>query len=229
MKKKYYFFKIKNSTIGIIPLILIIALIGLVRLVDNNFLTELFSTFYNKSAVFLVLFLLYCALHEFFHSLAYILHKVPFKGITYGIALEKGVFYCLCKQNIDRNMILRSLLYPFFFLGVITLIVSLIWHLPMLSLLSIFNISGCSGDIIMFMYIIKLNKNVKFSEFDDPTSFAIYADYDVSKINHFGLEFIEAKNNIERNDLKKITISKASYVVIGICILLLVLYYFLGV
>ena len=43
----------------------------------------------------------------------------------------------------------------------------------------------------MFIYISKLNKNIEFSEFDNPIRFALEADYDVSKIKHYGLDFIE--------------------------------------
>ena len=56
----------------------------------------------------------------------------------------------------------------------------------MLGLLSIFNISGCSGDLVMFFFFLTRDKDIMYTELDDPTSFAIYADHDVSKYNHFG-------------------------------------------
>ena len=72
----------------------------------------------------------------------------------------------------------------------------------------------------MFMYIIKLNKNIEFSEFDNPIQFAIYSNEDVSKVKHFGLNFIKTADKLERKDLKKITISKGTIIVLIIFALL---------
>jgi hypothetical protein len=69
--------------------------------------------------------------------------------------------------------------------------------------------SGCVGDIAMFNFISKL-KNIEFSEFDDPTSFAIYSSNDVSKYKHYGLKFIEKRDSLDRKDLNKIVISRFS-------------------
>ena len=93
----------------------------------------------------------------------------------------------------------------------------------MLLFLSIVNISGAAGDIMYFNFISKLNKNVKFTEMDDGTSFAILSDKDISKTKSFGLEFIEKTETIPRNDFKRIKISKFSYVFVLLTIICLVL------
>ena len=209
MTKKYYLYKMNNGTIGFIPLVILVVLLGGIYLVDSNAFKEITNVFLNQPMDFLILFLIYCLVHELFHSLAYI--------------VEQGVFYCLCKTNIDRNIILRSLLYPFFFLGIVTLIIGLVFNIPMLSLLSIANLSGCSGDLIMFKFIVGLSKKVKFSEMDDPISFAIYSDKDLSKTRSFGLEYIKSSNEIKREDLTKLKVSKASYIVMIACIVLYIL------
>ncbi len=72
----------------------------------------------------------------------------------------------------------------------------------------------------MFAYIVKLNKDVEFSEYDSPIAFGIYADYDVSKIRHVGLKYIESTDELERKDFKKINISEPSKL-IGILIIVL--------
>ena len=223
MTKKYYLYKMNNGTIGFIPLVILVVLLGGIYLVDSNAFKEITNVFLNQPMDFLILFLIYCLVHELFHSLAYIVHRVPFDKIIYGVALEQGVFYCLCKTNIDRNIILRSLLYPFFFLGIVTLIIGLVFNIPMLSLLSIANLSGCSGDLIMFKFIVGLPKKVKFSEMDDPISFAIYSDKDLFKTRSFGLEYIKSSNEIKREDLTKLKVSKASYIVMIACIVLYIL------
>ena len=118
-------------------------------------------------------------------------------------------------------------MYPLFFIGVVTYIVSIIWNLPLLHLLSIFNISGCSGDIIMFIFISRLDKDIEFTEMDDPISFAIYSDKDVNKISHFGLKYLGTKEKVLRTDFKKIKVSKASYIIIIVLLVLCLLEYIL--
>ena len=52
-------------------------------------------------------------LHEFLHGLGFSLGKgVLHKSIVYGAYLEKGIFYCMCKQLICKKDIMVSLLFP---------------------------------------------------------------------------------------------------------------------
>ena len=85
-----------------------------------------------------------------------------------------------------------SLLTPFFVIGIFTYIVGVYFDIPILVMLSILNISGCSGDLVMFNFISKL-KNIEFTEFDDATSFALYSSNDISKFKHKGLKYIGKK------------------------------------
>jgi len=101
----------------------------------------------------------------------------------------------------------------------------MIYELPMLVWLSIFNINGCSGDILMFIFMSRLKKDIEFTELDDPTSFAIYSDSDICKYNHFGLKYKGCYDSVERKDLKKITITKFSYVFLLICLSLIILFF----
>ena len=66
----------------------------------------------------------------------------------------------------------------------------------------------------------QLNKNIEFTELDESTSFAIYSDEDVSKINHFGLKYLGSYDKVERDYLKKITISKLSWVILVLILIL---------
>jgi hypothetical protein len=189
-----------------------------------NIIIEFFE--YSKNLNFCLLMLpimmIYFALHEIFHAIGYLLYGAKLNKLTFGMELEKGVFYCLCKQDISRKNILNSVLFPLFYIGVLTLIVGIIFKLPLLTVLSLLNISGASADIMYFMFIIKLDKNIKFSELDDGTSFAILSDQDVSKVKHTGLEFIAKQSTIERKDFNKLKISKLSYIVLGICLLMVI-------
>ena len=160
--------------------------------------------------------------HELLHSLAYVIYGGDFKKIVYGAYLEKGVLYCLCKQNITRKNILNSLMFPLFYIGIIPYIIALIFKWPFLLFLAIMNIVGATGDIIMFIYIMSLPKEIEFTEFDNPIRFAIHTNKEI-KVKFFGLDYIETLKNVPRNNLKKVTISKASYIVFAILIVLTVL------
>ena len=170
------------------------------------------------SAQLFIFMLPYFALHEVLHSIGYVLNGADFKYITYGAHLEKGVFCCLCKQNVSKRCILISLLFPFFFIGVVTYIIGIVFNIPILILLSIMNIAGCSGDLIMFYSLSKL-KNYEYSEYDDPISFGLYTEEDLSKKKLPCLKYVGTKDELERNDLKKISVSKTSIAIIIIYML----------
>jgi len=222
MKKEYYIFKIKLKALNILANVSFIVLFGIIYLIFPNIIIKFFEYFDNVKfcILFLPITMLYMALHEVLHALGYLLYGANFKKITFGMELEKGVFYCLCKEDISRKNILNSVLFPLFYIGVLTLTIGIVFKLPLLVVLSLLNISGASADIMYFMFIVKLDKSIKFSELDDGTSFAILSDKDVSKVKHIGLEYVEKRSNIERNDLKKIKVSKLSYIVLILCLLL---------
>ena len=210
--------------LNIVSTILFILVLGFSFLFFPDIIINFMNSFetWNSYFLFFPIIICYFILHEIFHAFSYILHGAKWEKITFGMELEKGVFYCLCKQHISRKNILNSLMFPLFYLGIVTYIISIIFNLPLLLILSILNISGAAGDIMYFIYMIKLKKYIKFSELDDGISFAILADYDVSKVKHIGLDFVEKTNKIEHKDFKKIKVSKLSFAVIILCILFIV-------
>lgn len=94
-------------------------------------------------------------------------------------------------------------------------------------MLSIFNISGCIGDLFMFSFIRKLDDDIEYSEYDDPVSFGIYSKEDITKIKSFGLKYVGCANVLKREDMKKITVSKPSIVFIVVIVILAVLMFLL--
>ena len=188
--KKYYIFEMNMTTLNVGCIILLMIMMIISIFIYPSFINDVIENV--NFLFFFVLYFFYMILHEIFHSIAYVIYGSDYKKITYGVCLEKGVLCCLCKQNVDRRNILHSLMFPLFYIGIVTYIISLMFRMPLLFLLSIFNISGCIGDIIMFIFILRLDKNIQFSEFDDPVGFAIYSDRDVSNLNHFGLRYIES-------------------------------------
>ena len=221
--KKYYLFEMNILSLNIVSFILLFLMVGITYFIDNEFFKYSLEVTFKSFGLFFLCMILFMVIHEILHSISYCIYGGKFNKIIYGVELEKGVFYCLCKQNINKLNILNSLFFPLFYIGVVTYILGMIFELPLLTWLSVFNISGCSGDIIMFIYMVKLNKNIEFTELDDSTSFAIYSDDDVSKINHFGLKYKGSYDSVERKNLKKINITKFSYVFLVICLIMILL------
>lgn len=212
--KKYYKFKLNITTLNIFSfIILLIFILPLMIIMDK--MTPM------ESLLSWILIIPYNFLHEIFHSISYVIHGAKFKNVTYGIHLEKGVLCCLCKQNINKANILFSLLYPFFFLGILTLVVGCAFDIKLLIFLSILNITGCSGDLLMFYHLLKI-KDFEYTEGDDPTSFYLYTKEDLSKKRLRGLKNCGIVDNIERTIDKKIVVSKTSAIVF-ICILIIIL------
>lgn len=164
----------------------------------------------------------YFILHELLHSLAYRIHGAKCKNITFGAFLEKGVLCCLCKQNISRRAILTSLLYPFVILGVIAYILGLVFHSKLLLFLAILNISGCAADLMMFFGLRKI-RNYDYTEFDDPTSFALYSEKDLSNKKMFGINYVGEKGMVSRRDYRKIVISRTSLIIFVLLLLLIII------
>ena len=153
--KKYYLFEMEMVPINVLSFILLFFMIGITYVIDKDFFVSSFNDIFDSYSLFLILIILYMVLHEILHSISYCIYGGKFKNIIYGIELEKGVFYCLCKQNINKINILNSLFFPLFYIGVVTYVLGMIFELPFLTWLSIFNIAGCSGDIIMFIFITR--------------------------------------------------------------------------
>ena len=173
--------------------------------------------------IIFILLIPYLIFHEILHSIGYVLFGAKYDHITFGAHIEKGVLCCLCKQNITKKNILISLLFPFFWIGVVTYILAIIMDWPILIALSIFNISGCAGDIIMFLDFLGI-KDFEYCEYDNPTAFGLYSDKDFSQKKLFGLKYVETTNQLDIHDLKKITVSKASIIVFVTILVVGILY-----
>ncbi len=180
---------------------------------------------FNVSIYFLIYAVLYLMLHEFFHGIGfYILRKVNHKSINYGIELEKGIFYCTCKEEINKLNILVSLMFPCFFLGFVTLIIAFFINNQMLSLLSIMNISGSIGDILMFIMIIKLPNDIKYIDLDLTTGFYLISKEKLpSKSFGFSLKKVKDYNGEVASTNKKITITKVSKIILSFIFILFLL------
>lgn len=215
--KKYNLFEMKMKDINILCIIIVVILL---------IVTPIILPSYSISDInfiqLLILTIPYFILHEIIHSIAYVLCGANFKNVTYGAHLEKGILCCSCKQNITKFNILVSLLAPFIIIGIITYIIGIVISNNLLIFLSIMNIGGSSGDLIMFHSLSRL-KNFEFSEYDNPLAFGLYTDEDLSNKKLRGLKYIGRLDTLEKNVTKKITISKASIIFFIIILVLLII------
>ena len=224
--KKYHVFKIDMLSLNVYCILLMALVLGFTYVVFPNSFNGMINLFSNDKFwfIFLPLMILYFVLHELLHALGYIIHGADREKITFGMELEKGVFYCLCKQDIDKKNILYSLMYPLVLIGIVTYIIGVIFNYHLLTLLSIVNIAGAIGDIMYFIFICRLDNDIMFSELDDGTSFAIRSKNDPSKIKHIGLRYDGTMDKIPRKDFKLLYISKLSYIVLVLCIISFVMW-----
>lgn len=176
----------------------------------------------------LILYFFWMFLHEFIHGIGFFVSGAKHKNIVYGANLEKGIFYCMCKEKINKNGIMISLLFPFAFIGAITLIIGLIINNPILTILSLLNIAGCAGDIAMIISFVKL-PSFSYVDLDDCTGFVLISKNDLSKYRLFGMDLVESDSYSlldKANDYKKFTISKLSWIVFGGLVLSLLITFF---
>ena len=216
--KKYYVYEMNVNTLNVISVILFIFMILLTFIFKGNI-----DLNYQELSLMLLILIPYLILHELIHAAAYVINGAKLNRITFGAHLEKGILCCLCKQNVSKKNILISLVSPFIFIGIITYIIGIVLDNTLLIYLSIMNISGCAGDLMMFVSFLKL-KNFEYAEYDNPIAFGLYSKDDLSSKKLLGLKYIETKNQLKQNDLKKINISKVSIIFfIGIIVLSLLL------
>ena len=139
---KYYIFSLNMNFLNIFSFIILFLVVGLTLIIDKEFLLNSISYTFSVDKLFMTFVLVfgYLMLHEILHSIGYYIYGAKYKNIVYGIELEKGIFYCLCKQNINKKNIMNSLMFPLFYIGIVTYIISFILDSYYLLILSIFNI-----------------------------------------------------------------------------------------
>lgn len=177
----------------------------------------------------LIIYFFWMFLHEFIHGIGFSISGVKHKNIVYGANLEKGIFYCMCKEKISKKGIMISLFFPFIFIGVFTLIIGLVINSPYLIVLSLLNIAGCAGDIAMIISFIKL-PDFSYLDLDDCTGYVLVSKNDLSGYKLFGMDLLESDSysKLEKaSNYKKFTISKLSWVVFGILFFALLVTFFM--
>lgn len=214
---KYYRFKMQVGLLNILSILMII---------PTFLIFYLFFGKYEMPMSFTIYFIIWMFLHELLHGLAFMLFKeVDNKKISYGIKLESGIFYCMCKQPVRRKVILTSLICPLFFIGIITFVIAVIFNLKTLALLSMFNVCGCIGDILMFIMFMCM-KDVWYMDLDDCESFLVLTKDDISNKKFIGLKLAESgdyTDEIAPKDFQQFHCSNFSKILLVIIFLLFII------
>lgn len=220
---KYYTYQLDMKILNILAIILFIVMMVVVYLVGFDY------SDISKYNILLLIVLMFAwlMLHEVLHGIGFGLFKeVDKKNIVFGMALEKGVFYCMCKQKISKKVIFTSLLFPVIIIGVITMILGSITSCGLLVYLSMFNIVGSVGDIVMSVYFSKCPSDVIYLDLDDCTSFTVLSKIDLDDIKVPGIKLSRSgkyDSKMIAHDKRKLVISRESwYVLIVVFILILV-------
>lgn len=215
--KKAYTYKMKLVPANILGVIIFVILIVLTYFLNINIMVD------GNFFIILLVMILYLMLHEVMHGLGYFLGGTKLRNIAYGIKLEQGILYCQSFQEITKKNILLSLQMPFMTIGVITYIIGVIYSLNFLVLLSIINLVGASMDLVMFFYILKLPKNITYSESGEPDEFILISDEDLTKYKSTYFEITNTKKYKKEDyvfkNIKKIKVSNTSFIVIGLIII----------
>ena len=219
--RKAYTYKMNLVPANILGLIIFILLIIFTYLIG-------YHNIYQASSPLIIIYLiLYLSFHEIIHGIGYYLGGTKRENISYGICLEKGILYCMSYEEITKKNILISLQMPFMTIGIITYVIGIIMNMPILVLLSIINLVGASMDLVMFLYILKLPKDVTYSESGNPDEFVLISNTDLSKKKSMFIKVIDEgkynKKDYEFENIKKITISKTSIILLIFFILLSIL------
>lgn len=223
-KLKYYTYKLNMTVLNILAILLFILVGGIVIFLEHhdNYIVTLPMT------IFFILMFVWLIIHELLHGIAFALFKsVKKENITFGMFLEKGVFYCMCKQNIGKKVILTSLLFPITIIGFLTLIIGMILNNYELVFLSILNIVSSIGDIVMTIYFLKCPNDIIYLDLDDCTSFTVLSNKSLDDIKVSGIildkKGIYDPKKMVAKDKRKLVISKASYVLIIFILLLIII------
>ena len=211
--------------VGMTFVLLIVAIMAFLPILMFN--REIIITA-SISPFFILAIAAWFVLHELVHGLSYRISKgVANRDIAFGAKLEKLVLFCVCRRPISKADTIRSLVAPLVFLGFLTLIIGAAFNFELLIVLSLINICGASGDILMAIFIAKMPKGTRYFE-DEQNRFVLVTEEDISRRKSLGVKLEKIEDGFENTlaGSKRVAISKASYLIFGIICLYTALAYF---
>lgn len=222
-KTKYYKYELNLLVANILSIVLLV--VPFVILIMSGYSLNM-----DFDVIKFILLFGYFFLHEIFHAIGYSLFTKNKKNIKLGIMLEKGVFYAMCQEKINKKGIIISLLMPLIFLSIIPFPISYYFHLDFLLILTIVNFSGAIGDILMTFLIIRAPKDVEYIDYNNDIGAYLVSSEDMSNYSSFGFFLAESgEEHLKKIDksIRRFYVSKVSYIFLVIftilCIILFVI------
>ncbi len=228
--KKYYIFRYKMELLNLLSFLFFILLAILTYCIfsdyGNIFNAKTTDLRDLKFLLFVIFMFGWLFLHELLHAISYIINGASIKNIETGIELEKGILFCSCEEYITKKNIMISAAVPLVVIGIITYPISILINNPYLAIYSIMNITGSVGDLALLHFLRNMPSDMKFREFDDPTAFCISSSKDISKMETSCIkleEIIEDDQKITKCKSRGFYVSKASYIILAIILLMILL------
>ena len=219
--EKYYKFELNVKTMNIIILLAFIPL-GIVFAIFSDFFKDTFNNLYINLGGLILMFII----HELLHGVGYSIFAKDKTKIKYGAALEKGVLYAMCQDEINKTGIIVSLLLPTIILTFILGPLGILINNSLLVFLAIMNLYGAMGDIMMTTLAIRLPKDTKYIDYNNDIGAYFISKEDISHMKTIGFKCVKSGEHTLDNvdhSIKKIYISKGSiiYLLIFIAIILI--------
>lgn len=206
---KYYTYKLDLTVLNVLTVLLFVFMSIFTYVLTGNL-----SFIENINLLSFIIIILWMFLHEILHGIGFMaLGKVKSKNVVFGAEIEKGIFYCMCKERISKLNILIALVFPLFFIGIVTYILGLYFESDLLVLASIFNISGAIGDFLMTIDILMMPKDINYLDLDDNTSFTILSAEDLAEKRYFSIrleKYGKYNEKVKAKNFSKIIVSKYS-------------------
>ena len=120
--------------------------------------------------IVLIITILGTVAHELIHGIFFTLFaENKFKSVKFGILPASKLFspYCHCKDKLRRNHYMICSIMPLIIVGIIPAIISIIIGNLILFILGILFTVGAAGDILVFVKLMKEEKDTWV--FDSPT------------------------------------------------------------
>ena len=109
-EQKQHIFKLDLTFLNIFSIIILIIMILITLLINKSLLIDSYKEMFDfiNICYVLILYFGFAVIHELFHYFAYLIYGADKDKLVLGAALEKGILYCLCKQDINCKNILNS-------------------------------------------------------------------------------------------------------------------------
>jgi hypothetical protein len=112
--------------------------------------------------------------HELIHGILFALYASHgFRSVTFGFNMKIGAFYCHCKEAIRVKHYRRAGIAPLIILGLIPLAAGYITGVSWFKTFGLLLTIGGFGDLLVFIKLIKIDRNLLILDHPDKLGFII--------------------------------------------------------